>query len=67
MSASIIQMRNGVVRPLSELWPKGRAPRPIGWTIAMVQMLGRGPVSGSLRLAWSDSNQLRLALGEHDG
>jgi hypothetical protein len=57
----------GVVRPLTELWPKGRAPLAIGWTIAMVQMLGRGPVSGSLRLAWTDSNKLRLALGEHDG
>ena len=54
----------GVVRPLTEIWPKGRAPRAIGWTIAMVQMLGTGPVSGSLRLAWSDSQKLRLALGE---
>jgi hypothetical protein len=54
----------GVVRPLTEIWPKGRAPLAIGWTIAMVQMLGTGPVSGSLRLAWSDSQKLRLALGE---
>lgn len=54
----------GVVRPLTEIWPKGRAPRAIGWTIAMVQMLGTGPVSGSLRLAWSDSQKLRVALGE---
>jgi hypothetical protein len=58
---------NGVVRPLSELWPKGRAPRSIGWAIGMVQMLGMGPVFGGLRLAWSESHQLRLALGEHDG
>jgi hypothetical protein len=57
----------GVVRPLTELWPKGRAPLAIGWTIAMVQMLGRGPVSGGLRFAWTDSQKLRLALGEHDG
>jgi hypothetical protein len=54
----------GVVRPLTEIWPKGRAPRAIGWTIAMVQMLGMGPVSGGLRIAWSDSQKLRLALGE---
>ncbi len=67
MSASTIPMRNGVVRPLSELWPKGRAPRAIGWIIAMVQLMGRGPVSGGLRMAWSESHQLRLALGEHDG
>ena len=54
----------GVVRPLTEIWPKGRAPRAVGWTIAMVAMLGMGPVSGGLRIAWSDSQKLRLALGE---
>jgi hypothetical protein len=54
----------GVVRPLTEIWPGGRAPRAIGWTIAMVQMLGMGLVSGGLRMAWSDSQKLRLALGE---
>ena len=58
---------NGVIRPLCELWPRGRAPLAISWAIAMVQLLGKGPVSGGLRLAWNDSHQLRLALGEHDG
>jgi hypothetical protein len=56
----------GVVRPLTEIWPGGRAPRAIGWTIAMIQMLGMGPVSGGLRMAWSDSQKLRLALGEQE-
>ena len=59
--------RNGVVRPLSEIWPKGHAPLLFGWTIGMVQLLGKGPVSGGLRLALSDSNQLRLALGDNEG
>jgi hypothetical protein len=58
---------NGVIRPLSELWPKGHAPRAMNWVIGMVQMMGNGLVSGGLRFAWSDSQQLRLALGEHDG
>ena len=58
---------NGVVRPLSEIWPKGRAPYAIGWAIGMVQLLGMGPVSGGLRLAWSNSQKLRLALGETEG
>ena len=58
---------NGVIRPLSELWPKGRAPLAIGWVIAMVQLLGKGPVSDGLRLAWNDSNQHRLALGDTEG
>jgi hypothetical protein len=58
---------NGVVRPLSEIWPKGRAPYAIGWAIGLVQLLGTGPVSGGLRLAWSNSQKLRLALGETKG
>jgi hypothetical protein len=57
----------GVVRPLSEIWPRGRAPLAIAWGMAMIQMLGKGPVSGGLRLAWSDSHQLHLALGEREG
>lgn len=57
---------NGVIRPLSEIWPKGHAPFSIHWTIKAVQMLGKGPVSDGLRLAWNDSGQLRLALGEQE-
>jgi len=54
----------GVVRPLSELWPNGSAPRAMSLMLAGVQLMGMGLVSGGLRLAWSDSQQLRLALGE---
>ncbi len=57
---------NGVVRPLSEMWPRGHA--------AAVDQLGRRrgaadgqrPVSGGLRMAWNESHQLRLALGEQE-
>jgi hypothetical protein len=58
---------NGEVVPLSELWPNGQPPRAMSAIIAMVQMIGRGPVSGGLRIAWSEAEQLRLALGENDG
>jgi hypothetical protein len=54
----------GVVRPLSELWPNGAPPRAMSLMLAGVQLMGMGLVSGGLRLAWSDSQQLRLALGE---
>ncbi len=57
---------NGVIRPLSEIWPKGHAPFSIHWTIKAVQMLGKGPVSDGLRMAWNDAGQLRLALGEQE-
>jgi hypothetical protein len=59
--------RNGVIRPLREIWPNGSAPRVVSATLAMVQMMGRGLVAGGLRMAWNESHQLRLALGEHDG
>jgi hypothetical protein len=57
----------GVVRPLSELWPNGAAPRLMSLAIGLVQLLGKAPVSRGLRIAWSESRELRLALGEHDG
>lgn len=57
---------NGVIRSLKELWPKGRAPLAIGWVIKCVQLMGAGPVSDGLRIAWNDASQLRLALGEND-
>jgi hypothetical protein len=58
---------NGVDRRLSELWPSGSAPPVMTWSLAMVRMLGKGPVSGGLRIAWSESHQLRLAMGENEG
>jgi len=58
---------NGVMRPLSELWPGGSAPRAMSGVIGLVQLMGRGLVSGGLRMAWSDAQELRLALGERDG
>ncbi len=58
---------HGVVRPLVEIWPKGRAPFSIHWGIKAVQMLGKSPVSGGLRIAWNDEGQRRLALGEQEG
>jgi hypothetical protein len=58
---------NGVVRPLSELWPSGSAPRAMSWALGLVQLMGIAPVSGGLRMAWSDSRQMRVALGEHEG
>ena len=57
---------HGVIRPLIEIWPKGRAPLSIDWTIKAVQMLGNAPVSGGLRIAWNDPGQLLLALGDQE-
>jgi len=55
----------GVVRPLCELWPvDGSVPRHLQWIIDGVRIMGSKPVSGSLRMAWSESRGPRLALGE---
>jgi hypothetical protein len=58
---------NGAARPLSELWPDGTAPWELTWGIRLVQLMGRRLVSGSLRMVWSETHELRLALGERDG
>jgi len=58
---------NGAPRPLSELWLHGKAPSAMRWGMRLFQMMGRRPVSSSLRMVWSDADQLHLALGEHDG
>ena len=57
---------NGVVRPLSEIWPGGHAPRLLSGILAMVRLMSTGPVSSSLRYAWSDSSQLRFELGDQE-
>ena len=56
----------GVDRPLRQLWPDGTAPALMRYGVAMVKLMGRGPVSGGLRIAWSESHQMRLVLGEHE-
>ena len=58
---------NNVVRPLCDLWPDGSAPWIMTRCIQLLQLMGRGLVSGGLRMVWSESHQLNLALGEHDG
>lgn len=57
---------NGNPRPLAALWPDGTAPRAMRWGIAMVQLMGRGVFSGTLRAAWREGHELRAALGEYN-
>ena len=55
---------NGVPRALSQLWPDGSAPWYITYSIMGVRMLGSQPVYSSLRMAWSESRELQLVLGD---
>ncbi len=55
---------NGVPRPLRELWPGGSAPAWMSFIIRAVRLMGSQPVSGGLRLAWSESQERNFGLGE---
>lgn len=55
---------DGITRPARELWPNGAAPRAFSFLIHSVRLMGSRPVSGSLRMAWSESRELQFALGE---
>jgi hypothetical protein len=55
----------GVIRPISQLWPgDGRAPLFARSVLSAVRLLGRAPLSNSLRLAWNDRRGLRMALSQ---
>jgi hypothetical protein len=55
---------DGTPTPLAEMWPRGTAPAYMQHILGCVRLLGRGPVSGGLRMAWSERSELQLALGE---
>jgi hypothetical protein len=55
---------NGVPRALSQLWPDGSAPWYITYSIMAVRLLGSQPMYSSLRMAWDESRELHLVLGE---
>jgi hypothetical protein len=55
---------NGVIRPLSTLWSTGKAPAICLAALSVVRMMGAGPVSNGLRMAWNDSGEMRATLGQ---
>jgi hypothetical protein len=54
----------GVMQPLSQLWRKGKAPALCQTALSMVRVMGAGPVSSGLRMAWNDSGEMRATLGQ---
>jgi hypothetical protein len=54
---------NGVMQPLSQLWMRGKAPAVCTAVLSVVRIMGAGPVSSGLRLAWNDSGEMRATLG----
>jgi hypothetical protein len=54
----------GEMRPLTQLWSKGSAPAYLQAVLGMVRVMGAGPVSSGLRMAWNDSGEMRAALAK---
>ncbi len=55
---------DGAPVPVASLWPLGKAPLYIRGTLEAVRLLGSRPVLSGLRHAWSETGELRHALGE---
>jgi hypothetical protein len=55
---------NGEIKPLATLWPDPQAPVYIRMILSAVKMLGAAPFSGGLRMAWTDTTEMRAALME---
>jgi hypothetical protein len=49
---------------LNQLWTTGRAPALCLAALTMVRMMGAGPVSSGLRMAWNDSGEMRTTLNQ---
>jgi hypothetical protein len=57
----------GILRPVSQLWPgDGRAPIFVRFVLGAVRLLGVGPLSSSLRIAWNDRQEMRLTLSSQE-
>jgi hypothetical protein len=55
---------DGAMMPLTQLWTTGKAPALCLAVLAVVRMMGAGPVSSGLRMAWNDSGEMRATLGQ---
>jgi hypothetical protein len=53
---------NGEIQPLATLWKDSQCPPYIEAILQCVRMMGAAPVSGGLRLAWSENSEMRAAM-----
>lgn len=57
---------NGAIRPISELWDKGHAPIYLRTILSGVRLMGAAPVSSGLRLAWTNTGEMRATLAKQN-
>ena len=55
---------DGAMQPLTRLWMTGKAPAYLQAVLVVVRMMGAGPVSSGLRMAWNDNGEMRATLGQ---
>jgi hypothetical protein len=55
---------DGAIQPLTRLWLTGKAPAYLQAVLGVVRMMGAGPVSSGLRIAWNDRVEMRATLGQ---
>ncbi len=53
----------GVMQPMTQLWTTGRAPLFFRAVLVAVRMMGAGPVSSGLRMAWNDRVEMLEVQG----
>ncbi|WP_254061859.1 hypothetical protein [Granulicella sp. L60] len=56
----------GTIQPMTQLWTTGKAPAFFRAVLMMVRMMGAGPVSNGLRMAWNDSGEMQATLAKLD-
>ncbi len=57
---------NGAVRPICELWDRGHAPLYVRTILSAVRLMGAAPLSSGLRLAWTNTGEMRATLARLD-
>jgi hypothetical protein len=57
---------NGMIQPMTRLWPSGKAPAFFRGVLTLVRVMGAAPVSSGLRMAWNDRGEMRTTLAKLD-
>jgi hypothetical protein len=55
---------DGVMQPMTRLWTTGKAPAFFRAVLLTVRILGAGPLSSGLRMAWNDNGEMRATLAK---
>src|ERR1700679_2214245 len=57
---------NGIIQPMTRLWPSGKAPAFFRGVLTLVRVMGAAPVSRGLRAALNERGEMRTTLAKLD-